>query len=110
MNLYSTSKNCIGYYTPTALLVDSNWKIDNDYKGTKSYVLSSFLKPILNVSITVANTTILKMVIYVGYMSLNQLYLKTLWNSPMATLGPATHRFGTTGLHHCQVFCSLFLQ
>jgi len=51
--------------------VDSIWKIDNDYKGTKSYVLSSFLKPILNVFITVANTTILKMVIYVGYMPLN---------------------------------------
>jgi len=106
MDLYSTSKNCVGHYTPIALLVDSIWKKNNDYKGTKSYVLSSFLKPILNVFITVANMTILKMVIYVGYMPLNQLYLKTPWNNPMAPLGPATHRLGTTGLRHCQVFCS----
>jgi hypothetical protein len=62
MDLYSTSKNCVGHYIPIALLVDSIWKIDNDYKETKSYVLSSFFKPILNVFITVANTTILKMV------------------------------------------------
>jgi len=64
-------KNCVGYYTLTALLVDSIWKIDSDYKGTKPYVLSSFLKPILNVFITAANTAILKMVIYMGYMALN---------------------------------------
>jgi len=64
------------------LLVDSIWKIDNDYKGTKSCVLSSSLKPVLNVFIKVANTTILKMVIYVGYMHVNQLYLKIPWNIP----------------------------
>jgi hypothetical protein len=42
MDLYSTSKNCVGNYTPIALLEDSIWKIANDYKGTKFYVLSSF--------------------------------------------------------------------
>jgi hypothetical protein len=58
MDLYSTSKTCAGHYTLIALLLNSIWKTDN-------------------VFITVANTTIIAMVINVGYMPLNQLYFKT---------------------------------